>query len=48
MFAKAARATERGLPIVLEATEAWQVEQALHFFPKHGIEAPRIEQLRIA
>lgn len=47
MFAKAARATERGLPIVLECSERWQVEQAVTFFPKHGIEPPRIEELRV-
>lgn len=46
-FAKAARATERGLPLVLECTQREQVEQVRHFFPRHGIEAPRIEELRV-
>jgi hypothetical protein len=47
LFAKAARSTERGLPIVLECTERWQIEQAVHFFPKHGIESPRVEELNV-
>ena len=47
MFAKAARATERGLPIVLECTFREQLEEVKAFFPRHGIEAPRIEELRL-
>lgn len=47
MFAKAARATERGLPIVIECTVRDQIEEVKSFFPRHGIEAPRIEELRV-
>lgn len=47
MFAKAARATERGLPIVVECSEKWQLDEITVFFPKHGIEPPRIEDLRV-
>lgn len=47
MFAKAARATERGLPIVLECTLREQIEELKSFFPKVGIECPVIEELRI-
>jgi hypothetical protein len=45
-FAKAARATERGLPIVLECSLRDQIEEIKAFFPRHGIETPRIEELR--
>ena len=47
MFAKAARATEKGLPIVIECTLRDQLEEVKSFFPRHGIEAPRIEELRV-
>lgn len=47
MFAKAARATERGLPVVLECTLREQLDELKSFFPRHGIEAPTIEELRV-
>jgi hypothetical protein len=47
MLAKAARATERGLPIVVECTVRQQLEEVKSFFPRYGIEAPRIEELRV-
>lgn len=46
MFAKAARATERGLPVVVECSVVEQLEELKSFFPRHGIEAPRMEELR--
>lgn len=47
MFAKAARATERGLPVVLECSVQEQLEELKSFFSRHGVAAPRIEELRI-
>lgn len=45
-FAKMARATERGLPVVFECTLQQQIEEIKAFFPRYGIEAPRVEELR--
>lgn len=47
MFAKAARATERGLPVVIECTFKEQLDELPSFFIRHGIEPPRIEELKI-
>lgn len=46
-FAKAARATERGLPIVVECHLREELQEIAAFFARYGIEPPRIEELRI-
>jgi len=46
-IAKAARCAERGVALVLEVTMKSQLEEVAAFFPKHGIEAPRMETLRV-
>jgi hypothetical protein len=46
-FAAAARGAERGLPAIAELTLDEQVDQIGPFFIRHGIEPPRIEDLRI-
>jgi hypothetical protein len=46
-FAMAARATERGLPIIVEAFDEAQMDEVVAFFPAHGIAAPRVEEVRL-
>lgn len=46
-FAKAARATDRRLPVVFECSVQEQLEEVKSFFVRHGIEAPRVEELKI-
>jgi hypothetical protein len=46
-FATAARATERGLPAVIDVENGEAVREAVAFFVRHGIEPPEIEELRI-
>lgn len=47
MFAKAARATERGLPVVIECTFKEQLDDVPAFFIRHGISPPSIEELKV-
>jgi hypothetical protein len=46
-LAKIAAATEQGRPVVFECTVLDQIEEMVEFFPKHGIDAPRVEEFRV-
>jgi hypothetical protein len=46
-FAMAARCVERGIPALLECGTREQVEEAVAFFIRQGIEAPRVEDVRL-
>lgn len=46
-FAQAARCAQSGLPALMECGTRDQIQEALAFFIRHGIEPPRTEDVRL-